>query len=935
MFRNGKVLNKTLAGILTAACVVTSMPMGTFAAEADITADEAVVIEETAAEEVSDDVVEALDADAEVEEEEVFADETETEVNEAVEAAEEDAVPEDNDGEVDLSKAKVIKIGDNPQSGFASHENYAIYKFVAPVTGRYYINISSEEEPIEVHVFDGDKYVTSRTDGCYYKSFAEKTTKIENGEVDLIAGLNSYIVIMPWYYASTGINYSGLTISQDFEVTKSLKSEPTEVKFDKEYEGHLCADFNNSENYTFNANSNYYKFTMKEPGTFTFHIEDDSTNPKSEYTYYVICNDLDDYLAEHDRENNMSWEWWTHRKSDDFVTSSHNTWQFPDDSSEEAKISLLAGDYYIYIYSSLSRGNDKALNYKFALKNFKALKAGKNEGILYDTRLNGSNDKVDYTMTGSKQYYGKEEMPVIETNKFYNGILTEDSTDDFYHFTLTKAGPLYLTLESDDGIGNCFITLSYWSKTPGYEGCHELIMQGSKYSSTSDKPLNSKQLENSYYEDHRYSAKLQTKFPAGEYVLGINSKIDFDESKDIYLGESGQYRFNISTGKVTSKPVKSLKVNPATINLIKGDKATFTATVAPSNADDTGVTISGIEPSGIIEVNPVTSENPKAGVNEFEVRGLELGQTQITILTNANAAKKSQPIEQKCYVSVIEGKTGCPTIAQKQKVDLQSASYFGATFNKDDKFEISPAKYGSVNPKTGLYTANKVSDNITVTRLVKNSDGKYLATGAVSFKVAAPEYKVVDPKNAKKRIKSLVVKDKAVIDVNEYIGNPDLLPNYYECSDKKGVMSVDDTGRVTINKAGSAKVTVYYGYDKDAKKPAANAAKLVLTIKADTPIIKDAKVNKGKNGTLTVSKIPAGVTITKENWSVKAAEYDSATKTFKTLDTTTDLIDIAPVEVKGSFSKCTVTAKDKAGYAAVIVNVGGYEYTSYITVPEK
>ena len=166
MFRNGKVLNKALSGILAAACVVTSMPMGSFAAEVNAGADEAVVIEETAADEVSEDVVEALDADAEVEKEEVFADEAETEVNGAVEAAEEDAVPEDNDGEVDLSKAKVIKIGDNPQSGTASHENMAVYKFVAPVTGRYYINASSEEEPLEIHVFDADKYVT--TTGEYY-----------------------------------------------------------------------------------------------------------------------------------------------------------------------------------------------------------------------------------------------------------------------------------------------------------------------------------------------------------------------------------------------------------------------------------------------------------------------------------------------------------------------------------------------------------------------------------------------------------------------------------------------------------------------------------------------------------------------------------------------------------------------------------------------
>ncbi|MBO4266238.1 MAG: Ig-like domain-containing protein [Lachnospiraceae bacterium] len=914
MRKNEKLLRKVFAGLVAAACVATAVPASVFASETvDVYEDEAVISESEA------EVTENASAEDE------FADEV---------IVEEEVSEPDKEENPDLTKAKEIKLN-KEVTGITSMESFAIYKFKPDTTGRYAINGSYTVQGYPelkgeflLRLFDGDKYVTSRTDGCYYHD-NRSSYNLENEPYDLIKDTWYYLVAEP-RREGPPIDFN-FTVSLMYEVTLSTKEDPVDVAFNKEYVGHCCPDgFMNTDHGKLGYIQHYYKFSLKEPGTFTFHIEDDSTRPTYPYktnTVYTICNNIDDILSS--TGTNMSWQYHTHDK-ESYATTTHNTWLNTGDDSDEARISLLAGEYYLVIWGNIGTGYDKALNYKFKLKDYKALQKKGSETLLIDTRVNGSNDNVNFKATGYGEYYEKEAMPVVETNKYYRGILTEDSRIDYYHFTLPKKGPLYMTLESDDCIGKCFVTLRYWSNNPRFysESGTDVIMQSDEYCATPDKPLNSTQLLNSYYEDPSIVyKKLKPEFMAGEYVIGILTQKVTDESNKINLGESGQYRFMISTGKNTDKPVKSLKLDPTVIPMSVSEKATLKAYV---NSEATDPTVDfKVEPEGIAKVTKIT-DTPVKGVTEFEVEALTKGQAKITVTTNG-VNSKQKALTAECVVSVIDSKA-CGYLAEKQKVDLKTADYFNdSTIGKNDKFEVTPKGVGSVS--NGFFTAKKECENVTVTWYRKD-EKVYVPQGKITLIIEKPKYF----KDGKKDIKNKdVVRKGDEVTPSQMINSEGLhiIPNYYDCNAKEGFVEFDHTtGLLKVLKSGNFKVTAYYGYDASAGKNAAkNAGKIEYTVKAKLPTVKDAKIKPNASGkdkivTITVSNVPKDIKLTADAWkAVKVGEDGKPTSEKADFEP-------SPVAVKESYTKCTVAipAGTPAQKFAVVVTVDGADYPAIVTV---
>lgn len=921
MRKNEKLLRKVFAGLVAAACVATAVPASVFASEVvDVYEDEAVISESEA------EVTENASAEDE------FADEV---------IVEEEVSEPDKEENPDLTKAKEIKLN-KEVTGTTSMDSFAIYKFKPDTTGRYAINGSYTVQGYPelkgeflLRMFDGDKYVTNPGDGCYYHD-NRSSYNLENEPYDLIKDTWYYLVAEP-RREGPPIDFN-FTVSLMYEVTLSTKEDPVDVAFNKEYVGHYCREFMNTDHGKLGCTQHYYKFSLKEPGTFTFHIEDDSARPTYPYktfTVYTICNNINDIGS--NTGTNMSWQYHTHDK-EGYKTTTHNTWLDTGDDSDEARISLLAGEYYLVIWGSIGTGYDKALNYKFKLKDYKALQKKGSETLLIDTRINGSNDNSNYTATGYGEYYENEAMPVVETNKYYRGILTEDSRIDYYHFTLPKNGPLYMTLEPDDCIGKCFITLRYWSKDPRY-GNSEVIMQNDEYCATPGKPLNSLQLRNSYYEDPSIIYKKpKTEFMAGEYVIGILTQKVTDESNKINLGESGQYRFMISTGKNTDKPVKSLKLDPTVIPMSVSEKVTLKAYV---NSDATDPTVDfKVEPEGVAKVTKIT-DTPVKGVTEFEVEALTKGQAKITVTTNG-VNSKQKALTAECIVSVIDSKA-CGYLVEKQKVDLKTAGYFNdSTIGKNDKFEVAPKGVGSVS--NGIFTAKKACEEVTIT-WTRKEEKVYVPQGRVTLTIEKPKY-YKDAKNKDIKATNLLLKRRDEVRPEDMIDSEGLhiMPNYYECNDKKGLVEFDNTtGVIRVFGSGNFKVTAYYGYDTEAaksedknvrKNAGKNAGKIEYTVKAKLPTVKDAKVKPNKAGgkdkivTITVANVPTGIKLTADAW--KAVKVDADGKP------TSEKADFepSPVEAKGSCTKCTVAipAATPAQTFAVVVTVDGEDYPSIVTI---
>ena len=524
-------------------------------------------------------------------------------------------------------------------------------------------------------------------------------------------------------------------------------------------------------------------------------------------------------------------------------------------------------------------------------------------------------------------------MPSIEVNKKYRGILTEDSREDYYHFTLEKDSNLYLTAASDY-MGWCDFEI-YWVEDFGsFEAVQKMTMAEDKYVTSPGKPLSSYQLKNKLSSNHNQPSPT---FKKGEYAIHImgsrKAETETKNYKDRYPGSRGVYSFMLSTKSV--KSATGVKCDPATLTMSPETEKTVKVTVTPADAFDTSVNIKvESKPEGIIEVTKAEpKEGEKLADNEtlLNVKALkETGSATITIGINATD-KKGNPITAACNVYVIEGCTA-PNVAVGMKVDL--TKYLGPLSSKAEKFVLdkksSTKGVGSV-AKT-VFTA-KNGGEVTVIKQVKDpTTKKFVDAGTVSFTVEAPIYQKDTSGKKPKDLKTLntFVRDET-IDVSEYVKCATIPAVKYISSEKveKNFHVDETTGEVTVLGSGKCKVTVLFEDDVNTK------ARAYFTINATLPVMKAAKVIK------TTAKKPTAIKLTKvrktitleeaPTWRIEGVSDDGKPDGTAVSDDVAVFEVVKTAKTNTNGITCNVTGKT-AGKIAVIATVDGVDYYSIVEI---
>lgn len=254
----------------------------------------------------------------------------------------------------------------------------------------------------------------------------------------------------------------------------------------------------------------------------------------------------------------------------------------------------------------------------------------------------------------------------------------------------------------------------------------------------------------------------------------------------------------------------------------------------------------------------------------------------------------------------------CPNIVTKQKVDLSTADYFGAAFDKKDSWTVEPKTLGSVSK--GIFTAKKPGE-VTVTW--KDKDKK--VKGIAKFTIETPDINYpVNPKNGKKLSTMTYYRKGETIDVSTLISTTSgLTPVKYECSDKKGKNFVFDekTNTLTVLNSGGCKITVYYNYGDNDKY----AAKYPVSIKSSLPKLKgNINLKAGKSSNVAISNVQKDLEVT---WG--AFEMDENGDWIES-----DKL-IVEEDARSNNRKCKITANGNAGDVICLTAFVGDEEDEY------
>ena len=918
MSRKGRLYRKFLAGVLAAAFTVTAAPQAVFA-------DEAYVVEEAETFERAGEIPDVTEASGEGEVlEGEIKDEAVLEGNEIAEHkgyVYTDAIPAELGKE---SSTVMYPSKENKETGKNDRYRYFVYDIAE--NGIYNFKAAASA-PMEYEIgLADDKYPNTAGRRRYMI-----VPKGENEKEKYLHAGKYYLEI----YTNEDVDEANVSFTLSFKefVYRSDEKNPEEIKIGDEKSQKL-RNLRPLPDDDCSYDRHFYSLNLDTAGVATISFTDDYKGDK--HTSMVInnaANEPESYFEEIIKTNGF----------EEFRSTSY-TWIDKD----TIKLSLPGGRYNIRLYCD---SIEEEPVYKFCFKEFKALEAGKNEKvILGDEKLGGSNDWPDPLDTDWGKYYSADKngpMPSIEPGQKYRSIMTRDSKVDYFQFELKKDGPLYLTADSEE-IGELEFEMiklepklnMYTSVTTRLSNGQDSIIAGVK------APLKNSQLEISL--DKTGVWKYYKDFPAGKYVLYIHTHRggyhNKDASEDQVLnkfGETGIYAFNLSTGKSTAKPVTKLTLDNTNITMSVSSANQLKATVAPSNADDVGVTFEVTGDEGVIEVseNSISGNSAKPGVTEYTIRALIPGKAVIRFTTSGSNSK-GEHLTAECTVSVVEGKAA-PAVATKQKIDLSDEAYFGKIVDKkNDKFIVLAADgktkgIGSVSK--GIFTAKKPG-TVIITRQVKDTSGKKARYVSVSpqltLEIETPKYLQKDKK--KKDIKTFTLtKRTATISPCQVISGNNITPSGYLFSNEKNFEVDKATGAVTAKSNGTCKVTVLYG-DNERKLAAKS---YTYTVKAVLPTIKDNVSVKA------AAKKPLVVKLTKvsENavreWRLEGVSRNEAGEDIPDgIEVSANCIRIEPVKTekkKTDLMSCRVSpaegaAKDQKAF--LIVKVDGIDYRCKVTI---
>ncbi len=370
----------------------------------------------------------------------------------------------------------------------------------------------------------------------------------------------------------------------------------------------------------------------------------------------------------------------------------------------------------------------------------------------------------------------------------------------------------------------------------------------------------------------------------------ITGDYNFDLTKGTYyvcFAQSwrectGNYEFSVSSDVA----VTGIKLNKTSLSLEKGETATISATITPSNATDKKVTWT-------------TSNSSVASVNNGKITAKAVGTARIT-------AKTSNGKEASCTVTVkkpVINPTGIRLSKTSINLTKGSTTTITATVNPIDATNKS-VTWTTSNSKVATVSNGKITAKSagTATITAKTSNGKK-ATCKVTVK--NPTVNATSVKLSKTSV-SLVKGKTTTIKATVMPSNATNKKVTWTTSNSR--VATVSNGKITAKLAGTATIT--------AKTSNGKKATCKVTVKNATVNAKSVKLSKtsvtlgkGRSATIKATVSPSNTTNKKITWTTsnkKVATVSNGKITAKGVGTAT----ITAKTANGKKAACKVTVRN-------------------------
>ena len=349
-----------------------------------------------------------------------------------------------------------------------------------------------------------------------------------------------------------------------------------------------------------------------------------------------------------------------------------------------------------------------------------------------------------------------------------------------------------------------------------------------------------------------------------------------------YTKCTGNYEFSVSSDVA----VTGIKLNKTSLSLEKGETATISATITPSNATDKKVTWT-------------TSNSSVASVNNGKITAKSVGTARIT-------AKTSNGKEASCTVTVknpVINPTGIRLSKTSINLTKGSTTTITATVNPIDATNKS-VTWTTSNSRVATVSNGKITAKSagTATITAKTSNGKK-ATCKVTVK--NPTVNATSVKLSKTSV-SLVKGKTTTIKATVTPSNATNKKVTWTTSNSK--VATVSNGKITAKSAGTATIT--------AKTSNGKKATCKVTVKNATVNAKSVKLSKtsvtlgkGKSTTIKATVSPSNTTNKKITWTTsnkKVATVSNGKITAKGVGTAT----ITAKTANGKKATCKVTVRN-------------------------
>ena len=387
----------------------------------------------------------------------------------------------------------------------------------------------------------------------------------------------------------------------------------------------------------------------------------------------------------------------------------------------------------------------------------------------------------------------------------------------------------------------------------------------------------------------------------GTYLDAANASSDIGTNIQLYesnLTIAQQWKF--------VRAVDDIQLSKSEISIVEDENITLTASVLPAEAENKSVSwassnesVATVNSNGLITACGVGSAVITATTvdgkytDTCDVRVVAKDQDEDKDKDNdKEKEQETKPQEQDTDPKTDDSdptktEDNAPVVvddafAVGQKVSI--SQLFGKSYAK---YAVEPKGYASVSSK-GLLTAKKAG-SVNVVGLIKSGKKWVRDTdNAIEIEIEKPSFE-------EKTV--LLSYAGETFDANDNLEATSCVPSSWATSNAK-VLTIDkETGLITAEKSGTAKVSAVFGEGK-------NAAKYSFTIKVTVPVISKK----------TVTMLTGASTTIKLNKASDAPDWSSSDES------------VAEVDENGK-----ITAHN-AGEAEIIAQLNGIDYSCKVTV---